>query len=192
MIYDAYAIFSESTDSSLDLKLDTAEMEPGLPSRIFNKCETAYPVPPPKPDPKQLISIADPAKCDQIRLLKGYYRINGVSFLTMLEAGKPPVRPISLDNLYDIYPGYCILYDVANPPQLDDLSKALAIGTMGTAYDSGPSIFDCVVKVDKEMYVTLGHQCTYDGRGAYDAKAYLRLGGSDGHVAARIAIFKIG
>ena len=182
---EAYAVYSESTDSRLPLKLDTEEMKPYLPNRVFNKREAHF-------SPGDSISITDPAH-ERITLRRGVYRINGMSFLTMMRKGKPPVPPVPLYNLTDIYPGYCVLYDAAQPPKEGDLDAALCIGTMGTAYDSGPSLFDCVLEVTRPaMEISLGHQCTYENHTSDDAKAYLRMGGSNYHIGARISIFKIG
>ena len=56
-----------------------------------------------------------------------------------------------------------------------------------------PSLLDCVLNVkDKPMEIPLAHQCSYDGpKDDLRPKVYLRVGGSDFHVCARISIFKI-
>ncbi|ASS49584.1 MAG: hypothetical protein A3D31_02270 [Candidatus Fluviicola riflensis] len=188
-IYEAYAIYAECTGDDLGTK----EMEEGMPNRVFNKVEAFS---------GNAIDIPESSKGERIRLQRGIYRVNGLSFLTMLSAGVPPVPPVPTEHLVDIYPGYCILYDANNPPKgLDDMKGVFCVGSMGTAYDGTPSIFECVIEVkDKPMEISLGHQCSYKDYSkepGYDPatanpKAYLRLGGSDYHVCARISIFKIG
>jgi hypothetical protein len=179
-LYEAYAIYSECTINGLD----TEEMKVGMPNRIFNKVEAFS---------GNAISIVKESGGQRIRLERGIYRVNGTSFLTMLSAGTPPVPPVPANPLTDVYPGYCILYDANNPPTLEDMSGALCVGTMGTAYDGVPSIFDCVLEVRNEpLEISLGHQCTYDDPKEPFPKVYLRIGGSEYHVSARIALFKIG
>ncbi|MES2726105.1 MAG: hypothetical protein V4643_03305 [Bacteroidota bacterium] len=178
-IYEAYAIYAECTGSDLG----TEEMKENMPNRIFNKVEAFS---------GNAIHIPKEFKGERICLQRGVYRVNGLSFLTMLSAGVPPVPPVPVSPLIDVYPGYCILYDANNPPTLNDMTGALCVGTMGTAYDGTPSIFDCVLEVkDKPLEISLGHQCSYNNPQAPYPKVYLRIGGSDYHVCARIAIFKI-
>ena len=187
-IYETYAIYAEQTINGLD----TEEMKVGMPNRVFNVVESYYG----DPDPdKAAINLLEKYKGERIRLKSGTYRVNGLSFLTMLSAGQPPVPPVPTALLDDVYPGYCILYDANNPPAgLDDMKGVLCVGTMGTAYDGVPSVFDCVLEVkDKPLDISLGHQCSYNEHGTYDPRprVYLRIGGSNYHVCARIAIFKI-
>ena len=187
-IYSAYAIYAECTGDDLG----TEEMKVGMPNRIFNKVEAHS---------GNAIDIPEASKGERIRLQRGIYRVNGMSFLTMLSAGVPPVPPVPVKYLTDVYPGYCILYDANNPPKgLDDMKGVCCVGSMGTAYDGTPSIFECVIEVkDQPLEISLGHQCSYPDYASdpdYDPetanpKAYLRIGGSDYHVCARIAIFKI-
>lgn len=178
-IYEAYAIYAECTGDDLG----SEEMKKGMPNRIFNKVEAFS---------GNSIDIPEEFKGERIRLQRGIYRVNGLSFLTMLTAGVPPVPPVPVKHLKDVYPGYCILYDANNPPTLEDMSGALCVGTMGTAYDGVPSIFECVLEVkNKPMEISLGHQCSYDDPQPPYPKVYLRIGGSDYHVCARISIFKI-
>jgi hypothetical protein len=188
-IYEAYAIYAEQTINGLG----TEEMKVGMPNRIFNVVESYYGDPDPE---KALINRLENYNGERIRLKRGTYRVNGLSFLTMLSAGVPPVPPVPTQFLDDVYPGYCILFDANNPPLgLDDMKGVLCVGTMGTAYDGVPSIFDCVLNVENEFLdISLGHQCSYNQHGpGYDPRprVYLRIGGSDFHVCARIAIFKI-
>lgn len=184
-MYEAYAIYAECTGPDLG----TEEMKIGMPNRVFNKVEAFS---------GNAIDIPKEYKGERIRLQRGIYRVSGLSFLTMLSSGEPPVPPVDVTYLKDVYPGYCILYDANNPPSLEDMSGALCIGTMGTAYDGVPSFFDCVLEVkDKPLEMSLGHQCSYDkpdpaSPGETYLKVYLRLGGSDYHICARISIFKIG
>jgi hypothetical protein len=184
-IYESYAIYAEQTDPKLIPKLGTEEMRAHLVNRIFNKEEVNEGI---------HIKIADDS-CERIELQPGTYRINGLSFLTMINPGSgvPPVPPIPFaGKLTDIYPGYCVLYDVKNPPKQGNMSGALCLGTMATAYDTAPSLFDCVVQVLREpMQISLGHQCSYENHTQKDAPAFLRVGDSDYHVSARMAIFKI-
>lgn len=179
-LYESYAIFGEFTKNGLD----TEEMKEGLPNRIFNETEALH---------GNDIELKKKSNGEIIRLKPGVYRISGVSFLTMLQAGTPPVPPVPVQYLSDVYPGYCILYDAENPPtETGNMSGIICVGTMGTAYDSGPSIFDCVLEVKKKpMEISLGHQCTYDNPKGLRPKVYLRIGGTDNHVCARISIFKI-
>lgn len=178
-VYESYAIFGEFTKDGLD----TEEMTVELANRIFNETEAMY---------GDAIEIKKKSNNEIIRLQPGVYRINGISFVSMLSAGSPPVPPVPTQYLSDVYPGYCILYDASNPPSQSDMSGAICVGTMGTAYDSAPSIFDCVLEVKKKpMEISLGHQCSYDNPKGLRPKVYLRMGGSAYHVCARISIFKI-
>lgn len=178
-MYEAYAIYSECTGDDLG----TEEMKEGMPNRVFNKVEAFS---------GNAIELVKGSKGERIRLQRGLYRVNGVSFVTMLSAGVPPVPPVPANPLTDVYPGYCILYDANNPPAPEDMSGALCIGTMGTAYDGVPSIFDGVLEVkDKPLEISLGHQCSYNNPQPPYPKVYLRIGGSDYHVCARLSIFKI-
>lgn len=178
-IYEAYAIYAECTGPDLG----TEEMKIGMPNRVFNRVEAFS---------GNAIDIPKASNGQRIRLQRGVYRINGLSFVTMLSAGTPPVPPVSTSSLIDVFPGYCVLYDASNPPTPEDMSGALCIGTMGTAYDGVPSIFDCVLEVKNHpMEISLGHQCSYNNPQDPNPKVYLRLGGSDYHICARISIFKI-
>lgn len=179
-LYESYAIFGEFTGDDLG----TEEMKMGLANRVFNRTEAHH---------GDAISIVKKTNHERIRLKRGVYRITATSFITMLSAGVPPVPPVKTEFLSDVYPGYCMLYDANDPPTEKDMSKMLFPGTMGTAYDGVPSLLDCVLKVkDKHMEISLGHQCSYDGpKGDLRPKVYLRIGGSDFHVCARISIFKI-
>jgi len=175
-----YAIFAEQT-----LEGETVEMRPGMPHRFFNVIEAGADCPFIKRDAENF---------ERIHLEPGTYRINGVSFLTMIPPGsvEEPAPPIDVNGLTNIYPGYCVLYDVNKLPlpTLTDMSSCICLGTMATAYDTSPSTFDCVHVVTDKCTISLGHQCGYK-KDTLDHKVYLRLGGSNYHVAARIAIFKI-
>jgi hypothetical protein len=180
-VYESYAIYGEFTRDGLD----TQEMTDGLANRIFNVEEASY---------GDDISIVKGHNNERIRLQPGVYRISAVSFVTMLSKGAPPVPPVPTQFLSDVYPGYCMLYDANDPPTEADKNKMLCAGTMGTAYDGVPSIVDYILKVKKKpMDISLGHQCSYDlPKGDLRPKVYLRIGGSEQHVCARISIFKIG
>lgn len=181
VMYQSYAIYGEFTSD--DLK--TEEMRDKLVNRIFNKREARY---------GDDISV-DESNKERIHLKTGLYHIRATSFVTMLTAGVPPVPPVKTHFLSDVYPGYCMLYNVKYPPTEEDMSGILCAGTMGTAYDGVPSNIECILNVpdSRGMDISLGHQCSYDSpKGDLRPKVYLRIGGSDQHVCARIAIFKIG
>lgn len=180
-VYSSYAIYGEFASKDLG----TEEMGIGLVNRIFNKEEARYGAD---------ISV-DESNQERIHLKTGLYQIRATSFVTMLTAGVPPVPPVQTQFLSDVYPGYCMLYDSDNPPAEADMSKIICAGTMGTAYDGVPSNIDCVLNVPdaRGMDISLGHQCSYDlPKGDLRPKVYLRIGGSDQHVCARISIFRIG
>jgi hypothetical protein len=180
-VYESYAILGEFTGKNLG----TEEMKVGLANRVFNKVEAS--------SEDGAIIVVPNSNFERIRLKPGVYHITATSFITMLTAGVPPVPPVKMEFLSDVYPGYCMLYDANDPPTETNMSKMLFPGTMGTAYDGAPSLLDCVLNVkDKPMEISLGHQCSYDGpKGDLRPKVYLRIGGSDFHVCARISIFKI-
>lgn len=180
-VYKSYAIFGEFTDKNLG----TEEMTAGLANRVFNKVEASS-------EDGEIIIVPN-SNFERIRLKPGVYRITATSFVTMLSAGTPPVPPVPTQYLSDVYPGYCMLYDANDPPTEQDMSKMICPGTMGTAYDSTPSNLECILKVEgKPKEISLGHQCSYDNpKGDLRPKVYLRIGGTDYHVCARIAIYKI-
>lgn len=178
-VYKSYAIFGEFTGDDLG----TEEMKTGLANRIFNRVEAHE---------GDDIEILKKYKGQRIRLQPGTYRITATSFVTMLDSGTPPVAPVPTQYLTDVYPGYCMLYDANDPPTEQDMSKMICPGTMGTAYDSTPSNLECVLKVKKKpMEISLGHQCSYDNPNGPRPRVYLRIGGTDYHVCARISIFRI-
>jgi hypothetical protein len=176
-----YAIFAEQT-----LQEETVEMKFGMPNRYFNQIEAGENCPFIKRDPQNF---------ERIILQPGTYRISGVSFITMIPPGPldKPIPLIDTRGLLNIYPGYCVLYDATKPaPTPQNLSNSICLGTMATAYDSAPSTYDCVYSVgEKGGAISLGHQCGYPEIPPADHKAYLRVGGTKYHVAARIVIFKI-
>lgn len=180
-----YAIYAEQSIDAEGKDTGNAEMKEGMPDRAFNIVEAQ------QGESIQRIkneNITDPIfNYTRIQLAPGTYRISGMSFITMLTA----VEPIPTQFLINTYPGYCVLYDAMNPPALDNMTGVICLGTLGTAYDSGPSLFDCVLKCETKRMIALGHQCTYDNPQKPFPKAYLRVGGTPYHVFSRISIFKI-
>src|SRR2546430_12274936 len=144
--FEAFGIYS---DRPTQLGVAT-EMGEGSVNRTFNIMEGE------QGKAISRVRTNDPATdCTQIQLLAGTYRITGFSIVSMDLPTAPPVL-----NPSNKYPGYCLVYNAANPPKgVSDMGKALNIGSVSTAFDTAPSLFDCVFKCAETTRISVAHQC---------------------------------
>ena len=162
------------------------EMGEGAVNRIFNTVQIEWGT------AISRVRTSDPkTDCTEIQLLPGTYRISGFSILTMDVPTEPPMLAPS-----NKYAGYCLVYNPADPPKgVSDLGKAIDIGSVTTAFDTAPSLFDCVFSCTEPTRISVAHQCTYQlstKDQVYD-KVYIRIATKDSlvHTFAKISILKI-
>ncbi len=149
-------------------------MDGGLNRRVFNQV---------------LSERGDKIALDEdgsVSIQPGSYRISGLSLITMQDV----LTPISAN---EVYPGYCVVYDCRYDGR-EALSSAVAVGTMGVALYSSPSIFDTVVTFSEPTEICLGHQAGQ----VIKENVYLTYidgdpeGPSDARIFAQMSIFELG
>ncbi len=120
-----------------------------------------------------------------VSIQPGTYRISGISLITMQDG----LTPIQAN---EVYPGYCIVYDCRYSGR-EALSNAVAVGTMGVALYSSPSLFDTVVTFSAPTDICLGHQAGEE----IEEDVYLTYidgdpaGPSDARIFAQMSIFEL-
>lgn len=149
-------------------------MKNGLNRRVFNVVEAEHG------------SDIRLEKDGSVALQQGTYRITGFSMVTMQASQEPPRLKHGTN-----YPGYCLAY----PRQFetkDPLNNNICIGSLTTAPDNVPSLFDFIYTCEEKTNICIGHQSGEE----LNKEVYLSVYEVDGikseyHVAARITIMKL-
>jgi hypothetical protein len=164
----AYAIYAEFARKKNKL------MKNGLNRRVFNVVEAEHGID---------IKLGNDGA---ITLQPGTYHIRGFSMVTMQASQTPP----EIKNGTN-YPGYCLVY----PKQFekkDTLTNNLCIGSLTTAPENVPSLFDFVYTCTQKASFCVGHQTGEElNKEVYLSVYEVDKIKSEFHVAARISIMKL-
>jgi hypothetical protein len=165
----SYAIYGELAQGSNKL------MKSGLNRRVFTRVEA------------QAGTDIKLEGDGSIMLQPGTYRISGFSITTMQTTFAPP-QPQFDSN----YPGYALLYRVADENDSDILARAITIGSVQDALNATPSQFNAVFTTTKKTHIAVGHQAGEDLHDEVYLSVYEVAGiPSDYHLFAQISITRI-
>lgn len=164
----SYAIYGEFAREKNKL------MKGGLNRRVFNVVEASH---------SHHIELE---KDGSVKLQPGTYHISGFSMVTMQASLTPPEVTHGTN-----YPGYCLAYPRKNEKK-DTLANNLCIGSLTTAPDNVPSLFDFIYTCHEATHICIGHQCGDDlHKEVYLSVYEVDKIKSEYHVAARIRIMKL-